>query len=93
MALRIVEALDAYLREYQGGTVENCRKAFEELKRCRSDMTFADATLVEQARDKYALGSSDNVEIDDGALTSESESGMWVNAWVHIRLPEAGESR
>jgi hypothetical protein len=87
MALRIVEALDAYLRTW--GTSKN-RAALEELKRARADMTFADGTLLEMARQQYAHGSDDNVEIDDGAITSESDTGMWVNAWVHIRLPKGG---
>jgi hypothetical protein len=39
---------------------------------------------VERARDKYALGSSDNIEIDDDAQTSPTDDGTWVQAWVWL---------
>jgi hypothetical protein len=42
-----------------GGTSEN-HAAFEELRRARSDMTFADAEQLQKARDRYCLGSSDD---------------------------------
>jgi hypothetical protein len=84
MALRIVEALDAYMREYHGGSVEDCRKAFEELKRARADTTFASDEEIERARDQYALGSDDDIEVDDGALSSQADGGTWVQAWVWL---------
>jgi len=37
-----------------------------------------------------AIHGSDEVEIDEGALTSrcEEENGLWVSAWVWVPLPE-----
>jgi len=34
------------------------------------------------ARAAYALRSDDNLEIDEEALVSEGEGGVWVQAWV-----------
>jgi hypothetical protein len=95
MTLRTIVVLDAYLREVEkglaGDSTAEIGKRFEELKRSRAEMTFADPTLLEMARQKYAYGSSDDVEIDDEAITAKSDTGMWVNAWVHIRLPKGGD--
>ncbi|MFP3609228.1 hypothetical protein SB778_03825 [Paraburkholderia sp. SIMBA_050] len=86
MALRIIEALDAYLRAAAGGTetAAECKTAYAELQRARSEMLFADPDLLNEARERYADGSDDNVEIDDGALISEGEGGTWVLAWVWV---------
>ena len=39
---------------------------------------------IERARDQYALGSDDNIEIDDNPETSQAENGIWVQAWVWV---------
>ena len=37
-----------------------------------------------RARELYAKGSDDNVEIDDDAKVSVSDSGAFVQAWVWV---------
>lgn len=43
---------------------------------------------IEAARDEYAIGSDDNIEIDDDASTSRADAGTWVSAWVWVQAPE-----
>jgi hypothetical protein len=40
---------------------------------------------IARARDQYALGSDDNIEIDDNALVSRGDDGCFVQAWVYLR--------
>jgi hypothetical protein len=90
MALRIIEALDAYLRACEGGAenADAITSSFAEVKSIRADMAFADDGLVEKARAEYAVGSDDNLEVDDGALLSVADEGTWVAAWVWIANEE-----
>jgi hypothetical protein len=44
---------------------------------------------IARARDQYALGSSDNIEIDDNALVSRGDEGCFVQAWVWLPDDEA----
>lgn len=74
-----------------GDTTAEIGKQFEELKRSRAVMTFATPEEIEEARDKYALGSDDDIEVDDGALTSQADNGTWVQAWVWLRKEEDEE--
>lgn len=46
--------------------------------------------LMEAAREKYALRSSDDIEIDDDARVSQGDTGAFVQAWVHVTNEEAG---
>jgi hypothetical protein len=43
--------------------------------------SIADPALQEQAMMRY---STDDIEIDDEAATSEADNGTWVAAWVWI---------
>jgi hypothetical protein len=43
---------------------------------------------IEAARDNYAIGSDDNIEIDDGALVSRGDEGCFVQAWVWLKYEE-----
>lgn len=52
------------------------------------DAIIRQENIVQKAREMYADGSDDNIEIDDDAMSSESESGMWVQAWVWIEKVE-----
>lgn len=47
-----------------------------------AEMTFATSEQLTAARAAYALRSDDNLEIDEEALVSEGEGGVWVQAWV-----------
>ena len=48
------------------------------------------AALRERARDEYAYGSDNNIEVDDDAGFSVSDEGIWVQAWVWLH--GAGQS-
>ncbi len=39
---------------------------------------------IEIAREKYTLGSDNNIEIDDAPACSTGEDGIWVAAWVFV---------
>lgn len=41
--------------------------------------------MIVRAREIWA---SENLEIDDGALISESDDGVWVAAWVWVPKEE-----
>jgi hypothetical protein len=44
---------------------------------------------IEQAREKYANPSNDDVEVDDDAVISHgNDDGVWVQAWVWVDNPE-----
>ena len=47
--------------------------------------------LIAKARDEYAIGSDNNIEIDEDAAFSQGEDGVWVSAWVWIQQTEDDE--
>jgi len=46
--------------------------------------------LIQTARDLYAVGSNDDIEIDDDAKLSHApdSGGTWVQAWVWVNHEE-----
>lgn len=40
---------------------------------------------IQRARELYAFGSDDNIEIDDNALVSRGDDGCFVQAWVWLK--------
>ena len=44
----------------------------------------ATAELIKDARDRYAVGSDNDIEIDDNATMSQADNGTWISAWVWI---------
>jgi hypothetical protein len=40
--------------------------------------------IREKARAIYALGSDDNIAVDDDAKLSRTDDGVWVQAWVWV---------
>lgn len=67
-------------------------RLFELRQHVKQGMTVASDELLERAR--VIHGRSD-IQIDDGALTSETDEGAWVQAWVYVKhplvCPECGE--
>lgn len=59
-------------------------RLFELRQHVKQGMTVASADLLERA---LSIHGSDDVEIDDGALTSETSKGAWVQAWVYVEYP------
>lgn len=41
---------------------------------------------IESARNTYCMGSDDNIEIDDDPVLSVGEEGLFVSAWVWVRI-------
>ena len=54
----------------------------------RDTDTYATEEEIQRARDKYALGSNDDIEIDDNALVSRGDEGCFVQAWVWLKDEE-----
>lgn len=48
--------------------------------------------LRQIAIDEYAIGSDDNIEVDEDAKLSVGEDGTWVQAWVFINKEEYDEN-
>jgi hypothetical protein len=48
--------------------------------------------LIQKARDEYAAGSDDDIEVDEGAALSESDNGTWVMAWVWLVDDETADA-
>lgn len=52
----------------------------------------ADDELLDRAREKYTMGSSNDIEIDDESVgVSRADDGTWVNAWVWVPNETSGE--
>lgn len=47
--------------------------------------------IIELARQRYAIPSHDDLEIDDNPKLSEAEGGTWVAAWVWVDNERLGE--
>jgi hypothetical protein len=47
------------------------------------------AEEIETARELYAMGSDDDVEIDDHPMLSVADEGVWVSAWVWVPRKDA----
>jgi hypothetical protein len=81
----LFEAVREFLARAEG---DDLTDALADLRDVFTNTTIADGALIEAARDKYALGSDDNIEIDDGAATSVGDEGTWVQAWVWMKHEE-----
>lgn len=44
------------------------------------------AAEIDRARDDYAMGSDDDIEIDDRPAVSAGDDGVWIAAWVWVRF-------
>ena len=94
----IIDRLDAVEADERSVLDDDGIAALIELSDARDDIralaqaesTRHRATLdeIEAARKAYAHGSDDNVEVDDDALVSRGEDGVWVQAWVWVRNTE-----
>ena len=63
------------------------------LRRCEELPLDRREALRTKAREMYADGSDNDIEIDDDAGFSESDHGTWVQAWVHVRHEELEEQQ
>jgi hypothetical protein len=48
------------------------------------NLNYATDPEIERAREEYANGSDDNIEIEENATASRGEDGVWVAAWVWL---------
>jgi len=56
-------------------------------KTAKPKVELATPEEIELARDQYAVGSSDDIEVDNNSAVSrdpETEN-IWVQAWVYVR--------
>ena len=96
--ISIVDRLDAVEAEERSVLDDDGISALIDLSNARDDIralaqaesTRAQATPdeIDAARKAYAHGSDDNIEVDDNALVSRGEDGVWVQAWVWVRNTE-----
>lgn len=49
-----------------------------------SESAKASEQDIERARELYAVGSDNNIEVDGDAIVSEGDGGVWVQAWVWV---------
>jgi len=63
----------------------------KKIKEFRVDDDWRDA-LIERAREQYASQFSNDVEVDDGAVLSRTDSGDWVQAWVWLKKLDDDEA-
>lgn len=68
------------LVENQWGNDDLQSEASNILDKAKENM--ADPALREAAHDEYALGSDNNIEIDDEPAIAPASGGTWVAAWV-----------
>lgn len=54
-------------------------------------MTTDNTMFIEAARERYAYGSNNDIEIDDLAIVSHAENGVWVQGWLWLPI-EADEA-
>ena len=52
--------------------------------------TTATPEQIERARDEYAEGSDNNIELDGDAKCAPADTGVWVQAWVWLSTDESG---
>lgn len=89
-----LNALAAYiaLMEAKDTALADITTSYAALREAFSQITQADGAMVEAAQARHADGSDDEIEVDDGALTSCADEGTWVMAWVWVPAPEDDES-
>jgi hypothetical protein len=58
--------------------------SIEDLIRLVLDEDIATPEEIRAARDQYAMGSDNDIEVDDVALASRADDGVWVQAWVWL---------
>lgn len=80
------EPLEAFDKQ-----VADAKGALKAIKdRIKSDKE-AQATPeeVQAARNEYAVGSDDNIEVDDNAQASRGDDGTWVAGWLFLSNKES----
>lgn len=48
--------------------------------------------VIDVARNRHAIGSDDEIEIDDDAIVNVSPDGCFVQAWVWVPMAEPGSA-
>lgn len=66
-----------------GDLAASVRALSEHLGDLRRDRLHHEACIA-FARDRYAVPSDDDIEIDDAPLTSASHEGVWISAWLWV---------
>lgn len=79
----LADALIRVSDEGINGAVSELRLACMEAMYLLDDSAEVRA-IIEKARDKYEMGSDNNVEIDDRPNISMADQGCWVQAWVWV---------
>lgn len=78
--LNQLEELASMVVDSDPAAVDKAREALKRIEEMKAEM-LACSKLVALARETYV---TDDVEIDDHPIVSESEEHIWVNAWVFV---------
>jgi len=62
-------------------------QAVRDLSGALSELDYASAEEIKLAREIH-VGRGYSVEVDDGAITSRANVGLWVQAWVWVDNPD-----
>ena len=87
LALEVLEAEKAEQPDKDDDRWQKGARGAEAIKKCQEAIsilegkTFATDEQIKAAKDLYQ---DDECEIDEGALTSEADTGVWVAAWVWL---------
>lgn len=84
--MTVTRLIEAALKVVQAQGKRATTAAVRELRLAAKDATFATAEDLAVAREVHARDGW--IEVDDGALTSESEGGKFIQAWVWIEAPD-----
>lgn len=77
----LIEAAKAVVNNWENGDLADSVFRLDNALLNIEQATFEE---IDAAREAYAKGSNDDIEIDDGALRSRSPNGVWVQAWVYV---------
>lgn len=67
----------------RGDLAASVRALGEHLHELREDRLRHHASIA-FARDRYAMPSDDDIEIDEAPLTSAGHEGVWISAWLWV---------
>ena len=87
MVQNLRAASQAMLDAFGGNTPDWLAVEAKALEDALEAITSADATPEERSAAQDEHG-SDDIEIDDDALASRTDEGVWVQAWVYVAMSD-----
>ena len=82
------EAAEGLANRHKNSRSKHDKSLLDAIKMFHGQRGADPAYLIERAKEEYAHGSSDNVEVDEEAAMSVGDDGTWVMAWVWLATDE-----